>query len=177
VGAPRQFQVRRPTIRFYLAVVVLVLPPQQNRDACAYTPAFLAALSSLLLLHHGGDGASSSRLFLVESALAVHFFKRVFESKLRSSGDDGKKKEYKIPKGGMFELVICPHYLFEILGFYGIALISQTLYSFYGSRCMKILYNRYELLWKQVSILRNSVLTWLVSLDPINTLDKIPARN
>ncbi|CAI0410579.1 unnamed protein product [Linum tenue] len=176
--------------------------PSRTGMLVAYTPAFLAALSSLLLLHHGGDGASSSRIFLVESALAVHFFKRVFEqtlflhkysgtmaagtaipisvsyfsvtaltiytqiltqeallpepavdlrlygvvlfligiagnfyhhyllSKLRSSGDDGKKKEYKIPKGGMFELVICPHYLFEILVFYGIALISQTLYSF-----------------------------------------------
>ncbi|XP_009355005.2 very-long-chain enoyl-CoA reductase-like [Pyrus x bretschneideri] len=42
----------------------------------------------------------------------------------------GEEKEYKIPKGGLFELVICPHYLFEITTFLGISFISQTLYSF-----------------------------------------------
>ncbi|KAM7532230.1 hypothetical protein LguiB_035640 [Lonicera macranthoides] len=39
-------------------------------------------------------------------------------------------KEYKIPRGGLFNLVICPHYLFEILGFLGASCISQTLYAF-----------------------------------------------
>jgi len=43
---------------------------------------------------------------------------------LRTKSD----KEYKIPKGGLFGLVICPHYLFEVLGFIGILFISQTLY-------------------------------------------------
>ncbi|KAL7185006.1 hypothetical protein ACSBR2_027030 [Camellia fascicularis] len=47
-------------------------------------------------------------------------------SKLREQGDKG----YKIPKGGLFDRVICPHYLFEILGFIGISCISQTLYAF-----------------------------------------------
>ncbi|XP_057735875.1 steroid 5-alpha-reductase DET2-like [Arachis stenosperma] len=46
-------------------------------------------------------------------------------SKLRGVGE----KEYKIPKGGLFGLVICPHYLFEITMFYGISMISQTVYS------------------------------------------------
>ncbi|CAI0442343.1 unnamed protein product [Linum tenue] len=167
-----------------------------------YFPAFLAAIASLLFLHGGGGAPPpSSRLLLVESALAVHFLKRLLEtlflhkysgtmavesaipislsyfsitaitiyaqrlteatipepavdlklygvalfvvgiagnfyhhyllSKLRSDrGENSKNKEYKIPKGGMFELVICPHYLFEIIGFYGIALVSQTLYAF-----------------------------------------------
>ncbi|CAL1386880.1 unnamed protein product [Linum trigynum] len=168
-----------------------------------YFPAFLAAIASLLFLH-GGGAPPSSRLLLVESALAIHFLKRLLEtlflhkysgtmavesaipislsyfsitaitiyaqrlteeamipepavdlklygavlfvvgiagnfyhhyllSKLRSDRGENSKnknKEYKIPKGGMFELVICPHYLFEIIGFYGIALVSQTLYAF-----------------------------------------------
>jgi steroid 5-alpha reductase family enzyme len=47
-------------------------------------------------------------------------------SKLRGEGD----KEYRIPKGGLFDIVICPHYLFEIIGFLGISFISQTLYAF-----------------------------------------------
>ncbi|MBA0571140.1 hypothetical protein Golob_004730, partial [Gossypium lobatum] len=58
--------------------------------------------------------------------ISGNFYHHYLLSKLRTKGD----KEYKIPKGGLFELVICPHYLFEILEFLGISLISQTLYSF-----------------------------------------------
>ncbi|RDX72537.1 Very-long-chain enoyl-CoA reductase [Mucuna pruriens] len=155
-----------------------------------YTPAFLSALSSFFIFPH-----QSLRSTLLQSAVTLHFFKRLFEvlfihkysggmlldsaipitlsyflsaatmvyaqhltnglpeppinllypgigmftvgiignfyhhyllSKLRGEGE----KEYKIPKGGLFGLVICPHYLFEIIVFYGISFISQTLYSF-----------------------------------------------
>ncbi|GMI80513.1 hypothetical protein like AT5G16010 [Hibiscus trionum] len=63
-------------------------------------------------------------LFLI--GISGNFYHHYLLSKLRTKGG----KDYKIPKGGLFELVICPHYLFEILGFLGISLISQTLYSF-----------------------------------------------
>ncbi|KAK8671482.1 hypothetical protein V6N13_038077 [Hibiscus sabdariffa] len=63
-------------------------------------------------------------LFLI--GISGNFYHHYLLSKLRTKGG----KDYKIPKGGLFELVICPHYLFEILGFMGISLISQTLYSF-----------------------------------------------
>ncbi|KAL2943041.1 Steroid 5-alpha-reductase DET2 [Bienertia sinuspersici] len=46
-------------------------------------------------------------------------------STLRRKGE----KEYKIPKGGLFNLVICPHYLFEVLGFVGVSCIAQTPYT------------------------------------------------
>ncbi|KAK6138004.1 hypothetical protein DH2020_028258 [Rehmannia glutinosa] len=55
-----------------------------------------------------------------------NFYHHYLLSKLRTKGD----KQYKIPQGGLFSLVICPHYLFEILGFFGISCISQTLYAF-----------------------------------------------
>ncbi|THG22138.1 hypothetical protein TEA_020854 [Camellia sinensis var. sinensis] len=156
----------------------------------AYTPALLASAASFVIFPNEGF-----RFLLVNSALSIHFFKRLFEvlfihkyssvmyldvaipislsyfiststmiyaqhltlgfpeppldlkdagismflmgisgnlyhhyllSKLRKRGDKG----YKIPKGGLFDLVICPHYLFEILGFIGISCISQTLYAF-----------------------------------------------
>ncbi|XP_074575895.1 uncharacterized protein LOC141832303 [Curcuma longa] len=45
-------------------------------------------------------------------------------SKLRKKGDE---LSYKIPEGGLFGLVICPHYLFEILIWVGVALMAQTL--------------------------------------------------
>nr|XP_043631129.1 steroid 5-alpha-reductase DET2-like isoform X2 [Erigeron canadensis] len=46
-------------------------------------------------------------------------------SNLRKEGD----KEYKIPRGGLFDLVICPHYLFEIVEFMGVSCISQATFS------------------------------------------------
>ncbi|XP_021829736.1 very-long-chain enoyl-CoA reductase-like [Prunus avium] len=63
-------------------------------------------------------------LFLI--GISGNFYHHYILSKMRSKGD----KEYKIPKGGLFELVICPHYFFEIMGFFGVSCISQTLYAF-----------------------------------------------
>ncbi|ONK74252.1 uncharacterized protein A4U43_C03F4350 [Asparagus officinalis] len=62
-------------------------------------------------------------LFLL--GIAGNFYHHVLLSKLRIKDDKG----YKIPKGGLFGLVICPHYLFEIIGFCGVSLIAQTVYS------------------------------------------------
>ncbi|KAH7839469.1 hypothetical protein Vadar_004557 [Vaccinium darrowii] len=59
--------------------------------------------------------------------LCGNFYHHYLLSKLRGDG----KKEYKIPKGGLFNLVICPHYLFEILGFVGVSCIAQTMYTFF----------------------------------------------
>ncbi|VFQ81258.1 unnamed protein product [Cuscuta campestris] len=55
-----------------------------------------------------------------------NFYHHYLLSVLRRN--DGEK-QYKIPQGGLFGLVVCPHYLFEVLGFVGIACISQTLYA------------------------------------------------
>ncbi|XP_010246598.1 PREDICTED: 3-oxo-5-alpha-steroid 4-dehydrogenase 1 [Nelumbo nucifera] len=63
-------------------------------------------------------------LFLV--GICGNFYHHHLLSKLRESGDRG----YKIPKGGLFNLVICPHYFFEILIFMGISFTSQTVYAF-----------------------------------------------
>ncbi|OVA03260.1 3-oxo-5-alpha-steroid 4-dehydrogenase [Macleaya cordata] len=53
-----------------------------------------------------------------------NFYHHYILSKLREKNDKG----YKMPTGGLFGLVICPHYLFEILVFVGISLISQSVY-------------------------------------------------
>lgn len=63
-------------------------------------------------------------LFLL--GISGNFYHHYLLSKLRAEGD----KKYKIPQGGLFDLVICPHYLFEILGFIGVSFISQNLYAF-----------------------------------------------
>jgi very-long-chain enoyl-CoA reductase len=50
---------------------------------------------------------------------------------LRRSENEGditdESGKYKIPRGGLFSLVTCPHYFFECLGFWGIALVCFTL--------------------------------------------------
>lgn len=38
-----------------------------------------------------------------------------------------KKKKYSVPKGGLFGLVWTPHYFFELMGWYGIAITAGTL--------------------------------------------------
>ncbi|XP_059307816.1 uncharacterized protein LOC132059268 isoform X2 [Lycium ferocissimum] len=63
-------------------------------------------------------------IFLV--GICGNFYHHYLLSKLR----DQREKGYKIPQGGLFSVVICPHYLFEILGFIGISFISQTSFSF-----------------------------------------------
>ncbi|KAL7590220.1 hypothetical protein Lser_V15G36538 [Lactuca serriola] len=63
-------------------------------------------------------------LFVV--GIIGNFYHHYLLANLRKNGE----REYKIPQGGLFDLVICPHYLFEILGYVGISCISQTLYAF-----------------------------------------------
>ncbi|XP_058105732.1 uncharacterized protein LOC131249156 isoform X2 [Magnolia sinica] len=63
-------------------------------------------------------------LFLV--GIAGNYYHHHLLQKLRGKDDKG----YKIPKGGLFGLVICPHYLFEIIGFVGISFIAQTVFAF-----------------------------------------------
>jgi steroid 5-alpha reductase family enzyme len=59
--------------------------------------------------------------------LAGNFYHHCLLSRLRA--DDGGGKGYKIPRGGLFGLVACPNYLFEIVGLFGVAMIAQTVYA------------------------------------------------
>lgn len=54
-----------------------------------------------------------------------NFYHHYLLSKLREKGD----KSYKIPRGGLFDLIICPHYLFEIITFVGVSFIAQTIFA------------------------------------------------
>ncbi|XP_047329821.1 steroid 5-alpha-reductase DET2-like [Impatiens glandulifera] len=61
-------------------------------------------------------------LFVV--GLLGNLYHHIILSTLRKEGE----KVYKIPEGGLFGVVVCPHYLFEILGFWGLSCMSQTIY-------------------------------------------------
>ncbi|PON82541.1 3-oxo-5-alpha-steroid 4-dehydrogenase, C-terminal [Trema orientale] len=180
--SPKQFLTKEPKEG------TTKVPSRWGMLIC-YTPAFLASVAMFLLFPH-----DCIRMLMLKSALAFHFFKRVFEvsfihkyssnmvlstaiiisinylsnttsmvyaqylsqglveppidlkyigfllfligisgnfyhhyllSQLREKGE----KKYKIPSGGLFGLVICPHYLFEIIEFLGFSFISQTLHA------------------------------------------------
>lgn len=40
----------------------------------------------------------------------------------------GSEKKYSVPEGGLFGVFVAPHYMFEILTFVGLTLISQTFF-------------------------------------------------
>jgi len=63
-------------------------------------------------------------LFIV--GMSGNLYHHYLLSRLRKDGAKG----YRIPQGGLFEFVVCPHYLFEIIDFVGLAFISQTAFGF-----------------------------------------------
>ncbi|CAI9265968.1 unnamed protein product [Lactuca saligna] len=63
-------------------------------------------------------------MFLI--GISGNFYHHYILSSLRNKAD----REYKIPKGGLFHFVICPHYMFEIVEFVGVSCICQTGFSF-----------------------------------------------
>lgn len=64
-------------------------------------------------------------VFLFVVGVAGNFYHHKLLADLRKNS-----LEYFIPKGGLFEYVVCPHYLFEILIWLGIALLSRHLVAF-----------------------------------------------
>jgi very-long-chain enoyl-CoA reductase len=76
------------------------------------------------------DGSSISTLvpmllgmFIYLSGQLSNFLHHILLTRLRS----GSEKEYKIPMGGLFRYVNCPHYLSEIIAWIGIAIMSKYL--------------------------------------------------
>lgn len=95
--------------------------------------AYLAVATGMVYYQHETQGFPEPLLdlkyigvFMVLLGMLGNFYHHRLLSKLRQTGD----KAYKIPRGGLFGIVVCPHYLFEILTFIGISFISQTLFSY-----------------------------------------------
>ncbi|GLJ18423.1 hypothetical protein SUGI_0326470 [Cryptomeria japonica] len=96
---------------------------------------FLYSFSSANLLYamQISEGLTSPSVDLMPLGLVLfvvgisgNLYHHYLLSGLRKKGEKG----YVLPKGGLFEFVVCPHYLFEIIGFLGIAFISQTAFGF-----------------------------------------------
>ena len=81
-----------------------------------------------------GVGASGAALaagvacFCV--GLAGNLYHHILLANLRKGGSSAvtdSTGKYKIPEGGLFGFATCPHYLFEVIGFWGIALTAMSL--------------------------------------------------
>ncbi|CAN6203083.1 unnamed protein product [Urochloa humidicola] len=99
---------------------------------------YFLSTATMIYAQHLSHGLPDPAVDLLYPGVAVfavgiagNFYHHYLLSRLRSDnrGGGGGEKEYKIPSGGLFGLVACPHYLFEILGFFGFAMIGQTAYA------------------------------------------------
>jgi very-long-chain enoyl-CoA reductase len=63
---------------------------------------------------------------LFVTGTAGNFYHHYLLATLRKPGEKG----YKVPKGGFFEYVAAPHYLFELIAWLGVSLVSQHFLSF-----------------------------------------------
>jgi len=81
-----------------------------------------------------GVGASGALLAAGVACFCVgivgNLWHHILLANLRKGGSSAvtdSTGKYKIPEGGLFGLATCPHYLFEVLGFWGIALTAMSL--------------------------------------------------
>ena len=76
----------------------------------------------------------------------INAYHHVLLANLRAHGSN----EYVIPRGGLFGVIVCPHYLGELLAWLGIALVSRQLAMyiwFFGEMAYLLIRSRNTLKW------------------------------
>lgn len=108
-----------------------------NPGVGSFIGVYYAAVSWIILHFHslakvgpGDAGSVSAGIALFALGEAGNFYHHVLLAQLRDGRSTKEQHAYKVPKGGLFGLVTCPHYLFELVAWLGIALISQEVHSF-----------------------------------------------
>ena len=104
-----------------------------NPNVGAFIGVYYAVISWIILYFHKLAEIETVNVMGVSTGILLftvgevgNFYHHVLLAKLR----DGNKQEYNIPRGGLFSLVTCPHYLFELIAWLGIAIISQEVHCF-----------------------------------------------
>jgi len=66
-----------------------------------------------------------------------NFYHHYLLASLRKNRHGATTKRYIAPHGGLFDFVAAPHYLFELMGWLGIAIVANHLnaYLTFGSMC------------------------------------------
>ena len=99
---------------YYLLTSALIAWAQGGVPATAYaSPAAKGLLLVGLVLFTVGQLGN----------LYHHYLLRLLRSSSPSSSSTGKN--YVVPRGGLFAYVVTPHYLFEIIAWAGLALVTQ----------------------------------------------------
>eukprot|EP00252_Welwitschia_mirabilis_P005557 TRINITY_DN1601_c0_g1_i2.p1 TRINITY_DN1601_c0_g1~~TRINITY_DN1601_c0_g1_i2.p1 ORF type:complete len:333 (+),score=19.61 TRINITY_DN1601_c0_g1_i2:66-1064(+) len=103
------------------------------RECVVISSSYLLSSANLLYAQQLSEAAAPPQtdlrllgfgLYLV--GLAGNFYHHSLLAGLRKEG----QKQYVMPRGGLFDFVVCPHYLFEVIEWFGVACISQTVYGF-----------------------------------------------
>ncbi|GBF49695.1 hypothetical protein LPTSP4_12110 [Leptospira ryugenii] len=63
-------------------------------------------------------------LFLFFLGQAGNLYHHIILRNLRSNSET---KEYKVPDKGLFKILVCPHYFFELISWFGFAMVSTYL--------------------------------------------------
>jgi hypothetical protein len=112
--------------------------PTEEGPACALIGSFYAMVSWLFLRVGARASPPAVTCGVVLSAVGMigNLFHHILLKNLRSKGltaGTGARatavKTYHVPRGGLFEFVACPHYLFEILTFAGAACMTQSVHT------------------------------------------------
>merc|ERR1711912_129354 len=76
-----------------------------------------------------------SAMFVV--GIIGNFYHHCLLASLRTNRSGATTKRYIAPHGGLFDYVAAPHYLFELMGWLGIAIVANHLnaYLTFGSMC------------------------------------------
>jgi hypothetical protein len=101
-------------------------------ESAAKMIGFAYALQGTLICCTANQSPSGSSLyastFLFMVGIVGNFYHHYLLACLRSSQNTkGGEKKYTAPKGGLFEYVAAPHYLFELIGWLGIAVASDQI--------------------------------------------------
>jgi very-long-chain enoyl-CoA reductase len=100
---------------YYLLTSLLVTWAQSGVPAATYNKSPAAALALV-----AGVG-----LYVVGQLgnLYHHYLLRALRD--NNTGGSAASKEYVVPRGGLFAYVVTPHYLFEIIAWAGVAVVTQ----------------------------------------------------
>ena len=98
---------------------------------------YYTLVTVLIAYASGSSGHDASiQMISVGTALFVvgiigNFYHHYLLANLRSnSSTKAESKKYVAPRGGLFSFVATPHYLFELIGWLGIAIVSNHLNSY-----------------------------------------------
>ncbi|KAL4458471.1 hypothetical protein ABPG75_013336 [Micractinium tetrahymenae] len=114
---------------YYFLVSLSVLPPATYPALTAQAAQRLSLPAQPRLSHPGWVlervswlQLAGAAVFLLGNALQCH--SHWLLARLGRRGGSRAKQAYKIPRGGAFELVSCPHYLGEVVIYAGLALVA-----------------------------------------------------